>query len=136
MFLKFGFTAALMLAAAPIAAQAPATPPAPQPTDPHEAEIQSAGMAFGQCISTGMQHVSASVTPEAGAAAVLNGCATQRDALVKAVSAAIDTLPADKRADAHTQLDSKLGEVPGQLADAIRQQRAAAATPAPAMPSH
>jgi hypothetical protein len=135
MFLKFGFAAALLLAASPIAAQAPAAPPAPPP-DPHQAAIQSAGEAFGQCIGAGMQHVSASVTPEAGAAAVLNGCATQRGALVNAVNAAIDTLPADKRADAHTQLESKLGEIPAQLADAIRQQRAAPAAPPPATPSH
>jgi hypothetical protein len=135
MFLKFGLSAALLLAASSIAAQ-PSAPPAPQPTDPHEAEIQTAGMAFGQCISTGMQHVSASVTPEAGAAAVLTGCATQRGALAKAVNAAIDTLPAERRAEAHTQFESKLGEIPGQLADAIRQQRAATATPAPATPSH
>ena len=136
MSLKFAFAAAVLLAAAPLAAQPPAAPPAPQPTDPHEAEIQSAGMAFGQCIETGMQHVSASVTPEAGAATVLNGCTAQRAALAKAVNGAIDTLPADKRAAAHTQFDTQIGQVQGQLADAIRQQRAAPATPAPATPPH
>ena len=134
MSLKFPFAAALFLAAAPIAAQPPAA--APQPTDPHEVAIQQAGEGFGQCIETGMHNVSATATPEAGAATVMGGCATQRDALVKAVNAAIETLPAEKRAAAHTQFDTQIGQVQGQLAEAIRQQRAAPAAPAPATPSH
>ena len=133
MFLKFGFSAALLLAASPIAPQPQTAPQEAQPADPHQAEIQRMAMAFGQCISTGMENVSASVTPEAGAAAVFGGCAAQRDALAKSVDAAIATLPEDQRATAHTQFESQINQVPAQLAEAIRQHRAA---PAPATPSH
>ncbi|HEX4737927.1 MAG TPA: hypothetical protein VH331_10230 [Allosphingosinicella sp.] len=136
MSLKFGFAAAVLLSASPLLAQPPAAPAAPQPTDAQKAEIQRTGTAFGQCIEAGMHNVSTSVTPEAGAAGVLGGCATQRDALVKAVNAVIETLPQDQRAAAHSQFDGQIGQVQGQLADAIRQQRAAPATPAPATPSH
>jgi hypothetical protein len=136
MSLKFGFAAGLLLAASPILAQPPAAPPAPQPTDAQKAEIQRTGAAFGQCIEAGMHNVSASVTPEAGAAGVLSGCATQRDALVKAVNAVIDALPQDQRAAAHSQFDGQIGQVQNQLADGIRQQRAAPAPTAPATPSH
>lgn len=139
MFLKFGFSAALLLAASSVAAQPPAAAPGPQPTDAQKAEIQRTGMAFGQCLEAGMQGVSASVTPEAGAAAVLNGCTAQRDALVKAVNVVIDIMPADRRAAAHTQFDGQMAQTQSQIADAIRQQRAAPAapaTPAPATPPH
>ncbi len=141
MFQKFGIGVALLMAASPLAAQTPAqtpaAPPPPQPTEAQQAAIQQAGMAFGQCLSTGMQSVSASVTPEAGAAGVLSGCAAQRDALVKAVEAVIATLPADRKTAAQTQFDTRLGEAQSQIADAIRQKRAAPDTPpAPATPPH
>jgi uncharacterized protein YukE len=137
MSLKFGFWAVLLLAAAPVAAQAPAAPPAPPPMDPHQAEIQRTAMAFGQCISAGLQNLSATITPEAGATAVLNGCSTQRAALTQSVNAMIATLPADQQGAAHTQFESQIGQAPTQIADAIRRHRAESAAPAaPATPPH
>jgi hypothetical protein len=141
MILKFGFSAALLLAAAPVLAQPPAggtaTPPA-QPAQPSPAEvsaIQTAAQAFGTCVSGGVQSVPASATPEAGATGVLAGCATQRQALVQAVETMIGNMPAAQRAAAHAQMESRLGEVPTQIADGIRQQRAAAAAPATPAPT-
>jgi hypothetical protein len=137
---KFGLSAVLLLIAAPAAAQPPAAaPPAPQPATPSgpDAAIQRTAMAFGQCISAGVQNVSASVTPEAGAAAVLAGCAAQRDALAQSVDAAIATAPEDKRAGAHAQFESQMAQVPAQIAEGIRRHRAAPAAPAtPATPPH
>jgi len=143
MFLKCLPAAALLLAAAPAFAQPPAassTPPPAASSQPPSAQsaaaaaIQPAAMAFGQCLQTGLQGVPATVTPEAGAAAVLGGCGTQRGALVAAVEAMLATLPADQQAAGRAQLQSRLGEVPTQLADAIRQSRGAAPTAAPATP--
>ena len=139
MSLKFALAAVLFAAAVPAMAQPPAasTPPAAAPAGPGAA-IQPAAMAFGQCLQTGMQSVPATVTPEAGANSVLGGCSAQRSALVQAVEAMLATLPADQQAAGRAQLESRLGAVPTQLADAIRQQRGAAAAPAaaPATPSH
>jgi hypothetical protein len=136
MSLKFALSAMLFAAALPAVAQPPASsaPPSAAPANPGAA-IQPAAMAFGQCLQTGMQSVPATVTPEAGATAVLGGCGTQRSALVAAVEAMLATLPADQQAQGRAQLESRLGEVPTQLAEGIRQQRAAAAAPAtPATP--
>jgi hypothetical protein len=148
MILKFGFSAALLLAAAPVLAQPPAGGTAPaggaaaaqpaQPAQPSPAAvnaIQTAAQAFGTCVSSGVQSVPASATPEAGAATVLGGCATQRQALVQAVESMIATMPADQQAAAHAQMASQLGSVQGQIADGIRQQRAAAAAPATPAPT-
>jgi len=143
MSLKFGLSFILLLAAAPALAQPPAggsgaTQPA-QPAQPSPAQIaaiQTAAQAFGTCVSGGMQNVPASATPEAGAAGVLGACATQRTALVQAAEAMIATMPADQQAAAHAQMTSQLGGVEAQVADGIRQQRAAAASAAtPAAPS-
>ncbi|HEY1606595.1 MAG TPA: hypothetical protein VGF77_13465 [Allosphingosinicella sp.] len=144
MFLKLAFPAAFLLAAAPIAAQPPAAP-APQPpaaapeqqaTTAQQAEIQRTAMAFGQCIKTGLDNLSATIAPEAGAASVLGGCSAQRNDLGKAVDAMIATLPEAQRAAAHTQFESQIGEAQTQIAEAIRQHRAAppAAPAAPATP--
>jgi len=136
MTLKFALSAVVFLAAAPALAQPPAAGgAAAQPAQPSPAAIaaiQTAGQAFGTCVSGGMQNVPASATPEAGAAGVLSGCAAQRTALVQAVEAMIATMPADQAAAARAQMDSQLGQVPTQLADGIRQQRAAAAAAAAA----
>ncbi|HEX5183378.1 MAG TPA: hypothetical protein VFW19_09540 [Allosphingosinicella sp.] len=141
MFLKLAFPATLLLAAAPIAAQPPAAPnpPAAEPAQPamtaQQAEIQRTAMAFGQCIKTGLDGLSATVTPEAGAASVLAGCAAQRADLGKAVDGMIATLPEDQRAAAHTQFETQIGQAQTQIADAIRQHRAAPpAPPAPPAP--
>jgi hypothetical protein len=137
MSLKFGICAVLLLAASPTAAQPPAaTPPAPQPAVPtgQQADLQRAAMAFGQCVSAGIHNVSASTTPEAGAAAVLGGCTAQRAALAQSVDAMIAAAPEDKRAAGHAQFESQMGQAQAQIADAIRQSRAT--PPAPATPPH
>jgi hypothetical protein len=136
MSLKFGLCAALLLAAAPIAAQPPGAAPPPPMTGP-QAEVERTAMAFAQCISTTLQNLTASATPEAGATAALDGCTAQRGALNQSVDALIATLPADQKAPAHAQFESQMAEAPAQIADAIRQHRAAAAAPgAPAAPPH
>ena len=130
---RFGFSAALLIAAAPAAAQQAA---APAPAG--GAEIQQAATAFGQCIQTGAQGVAATVTPEAGAASVLSGCAGQRAALERAAEAMINSpaVPADKKAVAREQLRSQMAAVPTKIADGIRMMRAGAAAPttAPTQP--
>ena len=122
---------------APAAPPAPASP-APAPVTPDTSAVQQAGMAFGSCIETGLANVPASATPEAGASSVTSGCAAQLHALEPAAEAFIAQLPEDQRTPAETNLHARLGEVETQVADAIRQQRAAAAptsaSPAPAAP--
>lgn len=112
------------------AAEAPAGPPPAQ-----MAAVQQAGMAFGQCVQTGVSAVPATVTPEAGATTVLAGCSTQRAALEQAAQALLATVPEANRAAAQTQIRAQLDAIPAQVADGIRQTRAAAAAPA-ATPAH
>jgi hypothetical protein len=138
---RFPILAAFCFAALPAAALAqpapsqPAPPAAGQPpAGPPPAAmnaIQEAGTAFGQCIQTGVQAVPATVTPEAGAASVVGGCAPQRQRLEQAVQALLATIPAEQRAAGQERLRTELGAVEGQVAAAIRQGRAAS-TPAPA----
>jgi hypothetical protein len=151
MSLKFGLCAILMLAAAPAVAQAPvggtpaATPAQPaQPPQPSPAQIQAiqtAAQAMQACMMTGIQNVPASTAPDAGAAAVLAGCETQRQGIAHAVDAIIASLPADQqvaaRAEATSQMQSQLAQAQTQIAAAITQQRTAGATPAAAaQPAH
>lgn len=128
MSFKLVLSALLLLGAAPALAQAPAAAPAAGP----EAAIQQAADAFGQCISTGLQALPATVTPEAGSASVLSGCAAQHRVLDQRVGAMIATMPEAQRAAAQGQYASQMGQVGPQIAEAIRQHRAAppAATPA------
>ncbi len=126
--------AAVLLAAGPAFAQnqtapAPAAPAGPPPEA--MSAIQTAAAAFGQCVQAGVQGVPASVTPEAGATTVIAGCATQKQAVEQAVRALLATLPAEQRAAGEAQLASQLGSLPTQVADGIRQSRAAPAAPAP-----
>src|SRR5580765_7779960 len=93
MTLKLGLSAALLMVAAPALAQPPAAS-VPPPASTQEAggpfaAIQQAAAAFSQCLSTGTQHVEASVTPEAGVTSVENGCAAQREALDQVVEATL-----------------------------------------------
>jgi len=118
--LKFGLSAALLVAAVPAFAQ-DGPPPA----------LQQAAMAFGQCVQAGVQGLAATVTPEAGATSVLGGCSAQRDTLVSAVEAMIAAMPADQQGAAREQLRTRLAEAETQVANVIRQSRAAPA-PAPA----
>jgi hypothetical protein len=143
MSLKFGLPAALLLAASPIAAQPPAAaaPPAMTPAQTAaQAAIQRTATAFGQCISTAIQNSSAATTPEAAAAAALSGCAAQRAELGRSVDAMIATMPAAQQAEAHAAFESDMNRAQGDIAQAIAQQRAAAAAPAapatPATPPH
>ncbi|HEV7659289.1 MAG TPA: hypothetical protein VGO55_05540 [Allosphingosinicella sp.] len=135
---RFPILAVLCLATLPAAALAqPAPAPAPAPAAPAGpppaamAAIQQAGMAFGQCVQSGVQAVPATVTPEAGATSVLAGCAPQRQALEQAVEAVLATAPEDRRAAGRERLRTELGAVEGQVVEAIRARRAPA-TPAPA----
>lgn len=124
--LKYGLSAALLVAALPAFAQqapAPAAPSGPP------AAIQQAAQAFGECVGSGMRGLAATVTPEAGAASIVGTCSSQRDALVQAAEAFINTLPEPQRAQALTQMRSELGGVETDIAAAIRQSRA---SPAPA----
>jgi hypothetical protein len=141
MISKFMLSAALSFAAAPALAQAPAGgTAAAQPAQPAQpspaaiAAIQQAAQIFGTCVSGGMQSLPASATPEAGAATVLGGCAAPRQAMVQAAEALVAGLPADQQTEAHAQMESQLAQIPAQVADGIRQMRAAAAA-APASPA-
>lgn len=128
--------AALCLAAVPAFAQnttapAPAAPAGPPPEVVNA--IQQAGMAFGQCVQAGVPTVPATVTPEAGAASVLAGCATQRQALDRAAAALIAAMPEAQKPMVQQQIQSQLGGIEAQVAAGIRASRTApAATPAPA----
>ncbi len=126
--LKYGLSAALLVAALPAFAQ-----PAPAPAVPSgpPAAIQQAGQALGECIGGGMRGLAATVTPEAGAASVVGACSAQRDALVQAAEDFINTLPEEQRSPALTQMRAELGGLEADVAGAIRQQRSAPA-PAPA----
>jgi hypothetical protein len=133
--LKFGLFAALLVSAAPVLAQPPsgASPAQGAPSPAQQAAIQQSAMAMGQCIETAVQALAPTVTPEAGAASAMSGCATQRQQLVQAVEALIATLPEAARAGAREQLQTRLAGAEGQIANGIRMQRsappAAAATP-------
>jgi hypothetical protein len=148
MLLRFALSTALVLAAAPALAQPPAgaAPPATaappyQPSPAEISAIQQTAQGFGTCISGGIGNVPDSATPEAGAAGVLAGCAAQRQALVQALEAMFANMPAAQRTAGHAQMERQLGEAQTQVADAIRQHRAAAAaaaaspTPAPPAPA-
>ena len=130
--------AAFCLAAVPALAQTQATPAQSAPAGPPPAAmaaVQQAGMVFGQCVQSGVPGVPATMTPEAGAASVVNACATQRQALVRAAEALIAALPEAQRSMAQDHLRTQLGGIETQIADGIRQMRAApapATAPAPA----
>ncbi|HTU11903.1 MAG TPA: hypothetical protein VMG08_13515 [Allosphingosinicella sp.] len=145
---RLSFIALFCLASLPAAAsaQTAATPPAPTPppaaaqppAGPPPAEmaaVQQTGMAFGQCVQAGSQAVPATVTPEAGAATVLSGCATQRQQLDQALRALVAAVPEAQRPMVQQQIDAQLAGVEAQVAAGIRQARtpaAPAATPTPA----
>ena len=149
--LKSGLTAALLattaLAATALAAQpsAPAAPPqtpvpappAPPATPAPPPEFFAAVQGFGQCVETGARGVAATVTPEAGATAVLAGCATQRQELERQVYALIDSpvVPADRKEAARAQARAQLAEIPARIAGQIRQSRAPQPPAPPAPPS-
>ena len=130
--LKFGLSAALLIAAAtPAFAQSkPAAPKASIP-DAVKVAVEQAAQAFATCVNAGVQAVPTSVTPEAGAANVLSGCTTQRQALERAVEAGIaaSNLPEDRKAAARERVRNRLAQAQTQIASGIRQSRGAPATP-------
>jgi hypothetical protein len=132
--MRYGLSAALLFAAAPVLAQQ-AAPAAPQ--SPAQAEVQNAAIAFGQCVQTGAMALAATVTPEAGAATVLGGCINQKQALERAAEKMIASpaVPEDRKAAAREQLRTQLAAVPSQIANGIRQMRAASVTSPPATPA-
>ena len=116
-----------------------AAPPTPAPAD--QQAIQAAGQAFGQCISTKMASAPATGTPEAAADAVWAMCGSQWAALETAVNKIVANAAPDKQALAHQQMLGGVAQGKAQIADGIRQMRAAhaappstGATPAPAAP--
>jgi len=128
------FAACLVVAGPAFAQQAgSAAPQTPTLTGPQLA-IQQTAMAFGQCVQTGAQGLAATVAPEAGAHTIVGACGAQKQQLEAAALSYIATLPEDQRAGAQENLRTHLGGIEAQIADAIRQQRTAAATP-PAPPA-
>ena len=137
--LRFVLSAAFLLAAGPALAQASGAPAAQAPQTPTmtpaQQAIQTSAMSFMQCIQTGVRGLAATVTPEAGAATVLGGCASQKTQLEAAAQSYIATLPEDQRAPAQEHLRTQLGGVQAQIAAGIQAQRAAAAAPPAPAPS-
>ncbi len=135
--LKTGLSALLVLTASAAVAQPAQTPPAAgapaqqQQIVPPPAFMQTAE-AFGQCVEGAIEQVPASATPEAGAAQALAGCATQKAAMETQFEAwvASDSFPAAGRDMARQQFRTQVGGAEAQIANAIRQQRAAPAAPA------
>jgi len=127
--LKTALTAALIVAAFPAVAQHDDSSSAQlQPAAPPEAAaIQQAAMAFGQCVSAGVQALDAAVAPEPGAAGVAAGCASERDRLEQAAQTMIATLPEEQQPAAREQLRSQLAQVETRIAAGIRQRREAPA---------
>lgn len=134
MIVRLSLSALLLTAAAPAVAQDAAAPAQPQAaeTSPLDAAIQQTAQAFGQCISAGFQGLGEAVAPEAGAASILGGCATQRQQLEQAVEAMIATLPAEQQPEAREQLRASMAGTETEIASAIRDRQAEAASPAPA----
>lgn len=137
--LKTGLSATLFMAASAAVAQPAQTPPtanaAPaqqQQVVPPPAFIQAAE-AFGQCVESASSRIPATVTPEATAAQALVACAAQKTAIETQFEAwvASDAFPAGGRDIARQQFRSQFAQAEGQIANAIRQQRAAPAAPAP-----
>ena len=129
--------AAALLGSATVAlakTNAPASaPPAPAPQmTPQQSAVQQTAMALGQCVMAGVQGVPATVTPEAGAVAVLAGCGTQRQQLEQAVEAMIATMPEEQKAGAREQFRTQRAGAETQIAAAIGRQRAAATPATPA----
>lgn len=119
------------------AAPQPATP-APAPADPARAaasaKIQAAAQAFSACLGPKVVAVPATVTPEQGADSVLAACKTEQTAIETSVGTAVANLPADRQAAARKQLTDSMAIARTQIADGIRQMRAAT-PPAAAKPA-
>lgn len=113
-----------------------AAPPAPAPAD--QQAIQAAGQAFGQCVSAKIASAPATGTPEAAADAVWAMCGTQWATLETAVNKIVANAAPDQQALAHEQMLGGVAQGKAQIAEGIRQMRAAhaaapttSATPTP-----
>ncbi|HET9509566.1 MAG TPA: hypothetical protein VFO80_00295 [Sphingomonas sp.] len=114
------------------------TPAAPPPAAPPAgaATIQTSAQAFSACLGPKVGAVPATMTPEQGADSVLAACKTEQDALRSAVEAMLATAPAEYQTMGRQQLNDGMAQARTQIADSIRQKRAAPATPAaPAAPT-
>ena len=130
--MKFKTSSALLAFAISGAAFAQASvPSAGEAPTPQQMAVQQTAVAFGMCVSTGLQGVQPNVSPQAGATQVLGGCVTQRDALVTAARALIAGLPEAEKAAATAELETQLGSAQGRLAAEIERRRTTA-TAAPA----
>src|SRR5690348_12162931 len=99
--MKYKTSLAMLAFAASGAAYAQASvPSAGEAPTPQQMAVQQSAMAFGMCVSTGLQGVAASVSAQAGATQVLGGCSSQRDALVSAARTLIAGLPEAEKAAA------------------------------------
>ena len=134
---KSALTAVLFVTAAAAAAQPAPSAPAQMPagTPP---EMEAAGQAFAMCIGTGIGGLADTVTAEAGADTVLAGCATQKAALMRVIETSISSSPmtAEQKTAAMGQVTAQFAQARTQIADGIRQARAAAAQAPAASPAN
>ncbi len=114
-------------------AATPATPPAGPPAGAQQA-IQSAATAFSTCLGPKVAAVPATMTPEQGADSVLAACKTEETALRGAVETMLASVPAEYQAMGRQQLNDGMSQARTQIADSIRQKRAAPAAPAAPAP--
>jgi hypothetical protein len=127
--LKRALFAGLALTAVPTLAQPPQSQSGPDVPQAPTPAIQAAGEAFGTCIGAGIGGLPDSATPDAGATSVLAACARQRDALVAAIESFISggAMPAEQKQAALTQVRAQFAQAQTEIANAIRQSRAAPA---------
>lgn len=128
--MKYSLFTLALVTAAPALAQTGDAPPSGAQVTPPPAFI-TAAQAFGQCLSTGVAGVAATVTPEAGAHQVVTGCEGQRGALETQFEAWVSgpNFPEAGREAARAKFKEQIGAVEPAIANEIRTNRAA---PAPA----
>jgi len=119
--------AALLTGAQPPEDRAPAGEPPAGMTPP--ASFISAAQGLGQCIQTAVGAVPVSATPEVAAAQAVAGCASQKAALETQFETwvASPAFPVEGRAIAREQFRTEMGKMNAEIAEGIRQGRAAAA---------
>lgn len=130
MHLKSAVAAALLFAAMPASAEPEAASP-PAAEAEAAAGIQQAAQGFGLCLKHGFEQLAPEVAPETGAEIVVRGCSEEQALFERALEHMIAAAPAEQQADARKQARTQLDRVESHIADAIRQQRAAAAAAAP-----
>ena len=131
-----------LIAAAMLAAQVPGpsggtvNTPVPAPQDAARsqagAKIGAASQAFAACLQPAAAAVPASQTPEQGADTALAACATEKTALEAAVNEMIAIAPVEQQSTARQKLADSMARARTQIADGIRQYRAAQPATPPA----